>query len=91
VRSIYREAIGVVRGRERVPKSERKRAYRRELQRMAAWLRIEWKDPDAVRIAKDLRRRKGMLFTLLRTPGVPCVNGAGRSASFGAEDLATSL
>lgn len=80
VRSIYRDAIGVVRGRERVPKGERRRAYRRAVRAMAAWLRIEWKDPDAVRISKELRQRREMLFTFLRRPGVPWNNNAAENA-----------
>ncbi|MGI0131150.1 MAG: IS66 family transposase [Thermoplasmata archaeon] len=80
VRSIYREAIGVVRGRERVPRAERKRAYRRAIQRMGALLRVEWADTDAVRIGKELSRRKGMLFTFLLKPGVPWNNNGAENA-----------
>ncbi len=80
VRSIYREAILVVKDRERVPDGERERAYRRAVRRMARLLRIEWKDPDARRIAKELRRRLGMLFTFVRTPGVPWNNNSAENA-----------
>ncbi|EQD72681.1 transposase, partial [mine drainage metagenome] len=65
VRSIYREAILVVKDRERVPRAERKAAYRRARRAMAALLRVDWKDADARRIAKELRHRRGMLFTFL--------------------------
>ena len=47
---------------------------------MAALLRIEWKDPDAARIAKELRMRRGMLFTFLRTPEAPYHNNAAENA-----------
>ena len=80
VRSIYREAILVVKDREWVPDGERERAYRRAVRRMARLLRIEWKDPDARRIAKELRRRLGMLFTFVRTPGVPWNNNSAENA-----------
>jgi len=80
VRSIYREAILLVKGRERVPRGERRRAYRRAVQRMTALLRVDWKDADARRIAKELRRRLGMLFTFVRTPGVPWNNNSAENA-----------
>ena len=80
VRSIYREAIGVVKDRKRVSRAERRAAYRRAVQRMAMLLRVEWPDADARRIAKELRRRLGMLFTFLRKPGVPWNNNAAENA-----------
>lgn len=80
VRAIYREAILVVKDRPHVPGRERRRAYRRALRRMAALLRVGWKDPDAVRIAKELRKRLGMLFTFVRTPGVPYHNNGAENA-----------
>ncbi len=80
VRSIYREAILMVKDRKRVPNGERKRAYRRAVQRMTALLRVEWKDSDARRIAKELRRRLGMLFTFVRKPGVPWNNNSAENA-----------
>lgn len=80
VRSIYREAILVVKDRKRVPRSERKAAHRRAVQRMVALLRVEWHDADARRIAKELRRRLGMLFTFLRKPGVPWNNNGAENA-----------
>lgn len=80
VRSIYREAILLVRDRERVPNGERRRAYRRAVQRMAVLLRVEWRDADARRIAKELRRRLGMLFTFVRKPGVPWNNNSAENA-----------
>ncbi len=80
VRSIYREAILGVKDRPEVSRVERTRAYRRALPRMAALLRIEWKNPDAARISKELRKRRGMLFTFLRTPGVPYHNNAAENA-----------
>lgn len=80
VRSIYREAILMVKDRPEVSRVERTRAYRRAVRRMAALLRVDWKDPDAVRIAKELRKRRGMLFTFLRTPGVPYHNNGAENA-----------
>lgn len=41
---------------------------------MAAQLRVGRKDSDAARIAKELRKRRGMLFTFLRPPRVPYHN-----------------
>lgn len=80
VRSIYREAILVVRDRSGVPKPERKAAYRRATRRMSELLRVEWKDADAVRISAELRRRKGMLFTFLKRPGVAWNNNGAENA-----------
>ncbi|MGI0130213.1 MAG: IS66 family transposase [Thermoplasmata archaeon] len=80
VRSIYREAILVVKDRSRVPRGERRRAYRRAMRAMAALLRADWTDPDARRIAKELRHRRGMLFTFVRKPGVPWNNNAAENA-----------
>ncbi len=47
---------------------------------MAALLRIEWQETDAARIARELRKRRGMRFTFLRTPGVPYHNSAAENA-----------
>ncbi len=80
VRSIYREAIHVVKDRKRVPRGERRRAYRRAVRAMATLLKVEWKDSDARRIAKELRHRQGMLFTFVRKPGVPWHNNAAENA-----------
>ena len=80
VRSIFREAILVVRDRTEVPDTERKAGYRRACRRMAELLRVEWKDRDAVRIAAELRRRRGMLFTFLRKPGVAWNNNGAENA-----------
>ncbi len=80
VRSVYREAILVVKDHLEVTKTERRRAYRRATRRMAELLRVEWKDPDARRIAKELRQRQRMLFTFLRTPGVPYHNNGAENA-----------
>ncbi len=80
VRSIYREANGVVKDRKRVPRAERRAAYRRAVQRTAMLVQVEWQDADARRIAKELRRRLGMLFTVLRKPGVPWNNNGAENA-----------
>ncbi|MGI0129241.1 MAG: IS66 family transposase, partial [Thermoplasmata archaeon] len=80
VRSIYREAILVVKDRSRVRRTERRRGYRRAVRAMAALLRVDWKDADARRIAKELRHRRGMLFTFVRKHGVPWNNNAAENA-----------
>jgi transposase len=80
VRSIYRQAILVVKDRERVPRAKRKAAHHRTRRAMAALLRVDWEDADARWIAKELRRRRGMLFTFLRTPGVPWNNNGAEYA-----------
>ncbi|NNN17716.1 MAG: IS66 family transposase [Thermoplasmata archaeon] len=80
VRSIYREAILVVKDRARVSVAERAQAFRRARRRMAALLKIEWKDRDARRIAKELRHRRRTLFTFLRVPGVPYHNNGAENA-----------
>ncbi len=80
VRSIYREAILMVKDRARVSRAERRVAYLRARRAMAALLRVDWKDADVVRITKELGRRRGMLFTFLRKPGVPWNNNAAENA-----------
>ena len=80
IRSIYREAILVVKDRRWVPRGERRAAYRRAVHRMAALFRVDWKDADARRIAKELRHRRGTLFTFLRRPGVPYHNNGAENA-----------
>ena len=80
VRSIYREAILVIKDRKRVPRVVRRATYRRAVRRMAALVRVDWQDSDARRIAKELRRRLGMLFTFVRKPGVPWNNNAAENA-----------
>jgi transposase len=47
------------------------RSARRVLTRL---LNEPWSDPDAVRIAKERRHRRGMLFTFVVEPGVPWHN-----------------
>ena len=44
---------------------------RRSLTRL---LNESWSDPDAVRVGKELRHRRGMLFTFVVEPGVPWHN-----------------
>ena len=80
VRSIYREAILVVKDRSRVPRVVRRRAYRRAVRAMAVLLRADWNDPDARRIAKELLYRGGMLFTFVWKPGVPWNNNGAENA-----------
>jgi transposase len=52
------------------PGRERREVYRSMRRLMADHLRREWKDPAAARIAHELWKRRGMLFTFLVTPGV---------------------
>ena len=80
VRSIYRAAILVVKDRPRVPKGERAEAHRTAVRAMNPLLRTEWTDRDARRIAKELRKRREMLFTFLRKPGVPRHNHGAETA-----------
>jgi transposase len=52
----------------------RKRAYAHHRVGLLGFLRQPWKDPDARRIAKELRLRLDMVFTFVRLPGVPWHN-----------------
>jgi transposase len=46
---------------------------------MERHIREGWRDPDAARIAKELHRRRRMLFTFLEVPGVPFHNNDAES------------
>ncbi|MGI0130449.1 MAG: IS66 family transposase [Thermoplasmata archaeon] len=62
-----------VRWAERYPgasESARERRYRRAVGSMDRFLSEEWRDADAVRIAKELGQRLERLFTFVRIPGV---------------------
>jgi len=62
-----------VRWTERYPTaspSARERRYRRAVRSMGRFLSREWRDPDAVRIAKELGQRLETLFTFVRRSGV---------------------
>ncbi len=62
-----------VRWTERYPTASlraRARRYRRAVRSMGRFLSGEWRDPDAVRIAKELGQRLETLFTFVRRPGV---------------------
>lgn len=74
VRRIVRGAIRWSEGHPDAPGRVRRRvewSARRVLTRL---LNAPWHYPDAVRIAKELRKRRGMLFTFVVTPGVPWHN-----------------
>jgi transposase len=47
----------------------RERRYGRAVRSMERFLSREWRDEDAVRIAKELGQRLGTLFTFVRDPG----------------------
>ena len=62
-----------VRWTERYPTASlraRERRYGRAVRSMDGFLSREWRDPDVVRIAKELGQRLGTLFTFVRRPGV---------------------
>jgi len=74
VRSILKRAVEYSEGEPPPSPEERKEAavgFRKE---MRALLDKGWKDEDAVRISKELRRRLGMLFTFVEREGVPWHN-----------------
>lgn len=73
IRSILKQAIEYT---ENDPPSldERKKAYKGFLVEMTVFLDREWTDKDAIRITKELRKRKNMLFTFVKKEGVPWHN-----------------
>ncbi len=63
-----------VRWTERYPTASlgaRERRYRRAVRSVGGFLSREWRDEDALRIAKELGQRLETLFTFVRRPGVP--------------------
>jgi transposase len=62
-----------VRWTERYPEAStraRERRYARAVRSMGGFLSGEWRDEDAVRIAKELGQRRDRLFTFVRIQGV---------------------
>ncbi len=53
---------------------ERQRMHKAFRRALAHVIFHEWKDPDAGRISKELRQKRGMVFTFLLKPGVPWQN-----------------
>jgi transposase len=74
IRAIFKDAIEFSKSRPEPAPAERERAWRTYKRRMGTFLRKGWTDRDAVRISKELLRRLDMLFTFVKTPGVPWHN-----------------
>lgn len=72
VRSRARDAILFVDAKP--SRAERKRAHAEFTASMEAFLNEPWQDEDAVRIAKELRKRSGQLFTFVLNRRVPWHN-----------------
>lgn len=72
VRSRFREAILFVESKPSM--AERRRAHAKFDQSMERFLSEPWVDEDAVRIAKELRKRRSQLFTFVLDPEVPWHN-----------------
>ena len=74
VRRILRGVILWSEGHPDAPPRLRRRVERSARRVLTRLLNEPWNDPDAVRIAKELRHRRGMLFTFVLEPGVPWHN-----------------
>ena len=74
VRSILKRAVEYSEGEPPPSPEERKEAAAGFRKEMKTLLDTGWKDKDAVRISKELRRRLGMLFTFVEREGVPWHN-----------------
>ena len=74
VRSILRRAVEFSRREPSPSPEERIEASERFREEMRAHLDMRWKDKDATRIAKELRKRLDMLFTFVEIEGVPWHN-----------------
>ena len=70
IRSILKEAVEFVEKKPAPSLHERKNAYKPFVKKMSVFLAKPWTDRDAVRIAKELRNRRAMIFTFVRKPGV---------------------
>jgi transposase len=79
VRRIARGAILWSEGHPDAPGRVRRRVERSARRALTRLLNEPWHDPDAVRIAKELRKRRRMLFTFVVTPGVPWHNNEAES------------
>ena len=79
---VRRTLRGVIRWTEEnpdAPKRVRRRVKRSAKRALTRLLKEPWRDPDAIRIAKELRSRRRMLFTFVTTPGVPWHNNSAES------------
>lgn len=79
VRRIARGVIVWSEGHPDAPGRVRRRVERSARRALTRLLNEPWKDSDAVRIAKELRKRRRMLFTFVVTPGVPWHNNEAES------------
>jgi transposase len=83
VRAVMREAVELSR-RARFPTRARVKAEVTFVRRVRRIVRRPWKDPDAVRIAKALRRWAPSMFTFVARPEIPWENNASERAIRGA-------
>jgi len=79
VRRILRGVIRWTEENPDAPKRVRRRVKRSGKRALTRLLKEPWRDPDAVRIAKELRLRRRMLFTFVVVPGVPWHNNPAES------------
>lgn len=76
VRRILREVILWSESHPEAPGRVRRRVKKSAERAMRRHLNQPWQDEDAVRIAKELKLRRRMLFTYVVEPGVPWHNNA---------------
>jgi transposase len=74
VRSILRRAIKFSEGKPPPSPKARKEAAKGFREEMRAICNVRWKDKDAIRISKQLRKRLDMLFTFVEKAVVPWHN-----------------
>ena len=74
IRCILKRAIEYTENDPPPSMKERKKTCNVFLTEMTAFLDREWGDVDAIRISKELRKRKNMLFTFMKKEDVPWHN-----------------
>ncbi len=74
LRRLLADAIRLWRGREELPAEVFDSRRRRLTIRLQELIETDWKDPQARRLIKRLRRHQNDLFTFLDQPGVPFDN-----------------
>ncbi len=74
VRRILRGVIHWSEANPEAPPRLRRRVERSARRVLTRLLNEPWRDADAIRIAKELRHRRGQLFTFVTEPGVPWHN-----------------
>ena len=74
VRRLLRGVIRWSEGHPEAPGRVRRRVEQSARRVLTRLLNESWSDPDAVRIGKELRHRRGMMFTFVVEPGVPWHN-----------------